>query len=277
MRSQSSDGGPVRVLVFGAHPDDAEVYAAGLLIRHCRLGNQVKIISVTDGRSGHHSLDSDTLVRLRREEAQRAARRIGAEVDVWDFPDGGLEPTLPVRAAIIAEIRRFAPDLVLTHRTNDYHPDHRAVGTAVQDASYLVTVPLVCPEVPALRRDPVVATMCDLFTRPNPQRPDVLLDTTDEFDVAMQMSACHTSQFFEWLAWHDGLLETVPESPAARLDWLAGWFGKLHAQRRKHFEAALVSRGLKLDEATPIEVYEVSEYAGKADAQRLLQLFPGMR
>ncbi|MEO8269021.1 MAG: PIG-L family deacetylase [Aureliella sp.] len=267
---------PLRVLVFGAHPDDAEVYAAGLLVRQSRLGHQVKIVSVTDGRNGHHELPPDELVRVRRAEAERAGKRIGAEYVVWDFPDGALEATLKVRWAIISEIRRFAPDLVLTHRPNDYHPDHRAVGTAVQDASYLVTVPHICPEIPALRVDPVVAYMCDLFTRPAPLQPDVLLDISAEFDVAVQMAACHESQFFQWLPWHDGILDQVPQAASPRFEWLCSWFSQLHQQRREHFQAAIVARGLALEEQLAIEVYEVSQYAGKADEQRLSRLFPGM-
>lgn len=265
----------VRVLVFGAHPDDAEVYAPGLLVRHARMGHQVKIVSVTDGRSGHHVIPPAELVRVRRAESLRAGKRIGAEYVTWDFPDGALEPSLKVRWVIIEEIRRFAPHLVLTHRPSDYHPDHRAVGTAVQDASYLVTVPHICPDVPALRSDPVVAYMCDLFTRPAPLQPDVILDVTDEFNLSVQMAACHESQFFQWLPWHDGVLNQVPDEPDARFEWLCGWFANLHRQRREHFQSALVARGLPLDEALAIEVFEVSQYAGKADAEQMNRLFPG--
>ena len=266
---------PLRVLVFGAHPDDAEFFAGGLLVRHARLGHQVKIVSVTDGRNGHHELPPDELVRVRRTEAEQAGKRIGAEYVVWEFPDGSLEATLKVRWAVIDEIRRFAPDLVLTHRPNDYHPDHRAVGTVVQDASYLVTVPHICPDVPSLRRDPVVAYMCDLFTRPAPLQPDVILDVSAEFDLAVQMAACHESQFFQWLPWHDGILDQVPQAANARFEWLCGWFSQLHQQRREHFQAAIVARGLALDEQLVLEFYEVSQYAGKADQQRLSRLFPG--
>jgi N-acetylglucosamine malate deacetylase 1 len=266
---------PVRVLILGAHPDDAEVSAGGLVVRHCHRGSEVRIISVTDGRSGHHQLAADELVRVRRQEARQAGERVGAEYHVWDFPDGALEPNLVVRSAIIREIRQFAPDLVLTHRPHDYHPDHRAVGIAVQDASYMVTVPHVCPETPALTKDPVVAYMGDLFTRPNPLRPDVLLDITEEFDLVVQMAACHASQFFEWLPYHDGLLEQVPRGVEARHEWLSEWLRGRCQLRREHFEAAIVERGGKLEEQMLIEVYEISEYARQLDAERLQILFPG--
>lgn len=272
----AADESTIRVLIIGAHPDDAEVSAGGLVVRHCRHGSRVRIISVTDGRSGHHHIASDDLVRVRREEARQAGERVGADYDVWHFPDGALEPSLAVRSAIIREIRQFAPDLVLTHRPNDYHPDHRAVGVAVQDASYMVTVPHVCEDTPALLRDPVVAYMSDLFTRPNPLRPDVLLEVSEEFDLTVQMAACHGSQFFQWLPYHDGILDTVPSGSAARHEWLSEWFRSLHQRRRDHFQSAMVDHGLKLDQKSLIEVYEISEYAARADAARLAALFPGM-
>lgn len=264
----------VRVLVFGAHPDDAEIFAGGLLVRHCQLGNTVKIVSVTDGRSGHHQIPPSELIQVRRSEAAKAGERIGAEYVTWDFPDGSLTPSIEVREAIIAEIRRFKPDLLLTHRPYDYHPDHRAVGTAVQDASYLVTVPHVCTSVPALRRDPVVAYMPDLFTRPCRLRADIVLDVREQFDAVVQMAACHRSQFFEWLAYHDNL--SVPDSDADRLEWLGDWLAGWHHNRARHFSAELVAHHLPLDQDLRVEVYEVSEYAGQATPELLQNLFPGM-
>ena len=158
----------LRLLILGAHPDDAEFHAGGLATIYRQQGHVVKMVSVTDGRSGHHRYQPAELARVRRAEATAAGALIGAEYETWDYPDGTLQPTLDVREKVIRAIRGFAPDLVLTHRPNDYHPDHRAVGQAVQDASYMVTVPLVVPDVPILARDPVVAYMPDLFTRPYP-------------------------------------------------------------------------------------------------------------
>lgn len=264
----------VRILVFGAHPDDAEIFAGGLLVRHCELGNSVKIVSVTDGRSGHQSILPSELAEIRRAEARRAGERIGAEYVTWDLPDGSLAASLDVREMIIREIRRFQPDLVLTHRPYDYHPDHRAVGTAVQDASYLVTVPHICADVVALRRDPVVAYMADQFTRPIKLRADIVLDIAEEFDTVVQMAACHRSQFFEWLPYHDNL--QVPESDGDRLGWLSEWLSGWHRNRAKHFSAELVARRLPLDQDLKVELFEVSEYAGQANSDQLASLFPGM-
>lgn len=262
-----------RVLVLGAHPDDAEIHAGGLLVSHADLGNAIRIVSVTDGRSGHHEIPPEDLVTIRREEAREAGQLIGAESVTWNFPDGGLVADLALRAAIIREIRSFAPDLVLTHRLCDYHPDHRAVAQAVQDASYLVTVPHIAADVPALRRDPVVAYMVDLFQRPQRFQPHVLLDTSRSIDRVVSMLACHASQVFQWLPYHDGLLDSLPDGEAERFAWLKQWYLKICSARQNHFASELTRCGIS--GASAIEAYEISEYARPLDSIDASRLFPG--
>ena len=268
-----------RLLVLGAHPDDAEFHGGGLASVYRQLGYTVKLVSVTNGAAGHHWRSPDELVALRRQEAANAGAIIGAEYVTWEFSDGSLEPTLEVRARIIEEIRRFGPDLVLTHRTCDYHPDHRAVGQCVQDASYMVTVPHVVPAVEALRKDPVVAFLPDLFTRPAPMRLDVVLDITTHLDPVSRMLACHRSQLFEWLAYHEGVLETVPESDEAKIEWVRQWFEKYVSRRSERYRRELVDRFGESVGGTLryIEMFEVSEYARQPDAAELERLFPQAR
>lgn len=269
-------GEPLRLLVLGAHPDDAEFHCGGLAARWCRLGRQVRMVSVTDGRCGHHQIPPEQLVAVRRREAGEAAGRIGAQWEVWDFPDGALQPTLDVRHRIIREIRSYRPDLVITHRPWDYHPDHRAVGQAVQDACYLVTVPHVLPEVPALRRDPVVACMVDLFTRPCPMSPDVIVDVEQEAEAILGMLACHQSQFFQWLPYNQGLEAEVPEDTDGRMAFLRTWYGRQMQRRVEHFRQALVEHfgSAQADRIKWIEVYEISQYGAPLDATRRKVLFP---
>jgi LmbE family N-acetylglucosaminyl deacetylase len=267
---------PLRLLILGAHPDDSEYHAGGLAAVYRELGHVVKMVSVTDGGAGHHEKPHAEVARIRRQEAAAAGRVIGAVYETWDRPDGQLMPTLDLRHQIIREIRTFAPDLVLTHRTNDYHPDHRAVGQAVQDASFLVTVPHVVPEVPALRRDPVVAYMVDLFTKPCPLEPDVVLDVTGRVDTIVAMLACHRSQVFEWLPFLAGVLDQVPDGEAERRAWLRAWYGRQVKPRADRFREALVAaygqdRGSKIEYA---EAYEVSEYASVIDEAARQRLFP---
>jgi N-acetylglucosamine malate deacetylase 1 len=262
-----------RLLILGAHPDDAEFHAGGLATEYRRLGRTVKMVSVTDGAAGHHQTFGPPLAARRRLEAAAAGRVIGAEYVTWDFPDGSLAPSLEVREQIIREIRTFRPDLVLTHRPCDYHPDHRAVGVAVQDASYLVTVPAVAPDAPALRRDPVVAYLPDVFTRPNPLRADIALDFTPYLDTVVAMLACHRSQVFEWLPYNHAM-EDAPADEGQKLAWLRGWFLDRLRQRAGHFRDALTGKfGDAGQTLECVEVFEISEYAAPLDDQGRKKLF----
>ncbi|MCA9268515.1 MAG: PIG-L family deacetylase, partial [Planctomycetales bacterium] len=259
----------------GAHPDDAEYHSGGLAAIYAAAGHCVKMISVTDGGAGHHTLSREELVPLRRREAAAAGSVIGAPYETWDFPDGRLQSTLEVRDAIIREIRAFAPDIVVTHRSCDYHPDHRAVGQAVQDASYLVTVPLICSDQAALRRDPVVLLMPDRFTRPQPLRGDVAIDVADQLDQIVRMLAAHESQFFEWLAYNHGYENQLPADAAGRLAFLRNWYcDHLRPMAAAHRAALVEAYGPARGEAVEFaEVYEVSEYAAPLDAAARRRLF----
>lgn len=265
-----------RLLIIGAHPDDAEFAGGGLATIYRQLGRPVKMISVTDGSAGHHLRKPAELVELRRAEAAAAGRIIGATYETWDFPDARLEPNLKVRWRIIEEIRTYKPDLVLTHRTCDYHPDHRAVGQCVQDASYLVTVPNVLPEVQALRKDPVVAYLPDHFTRPNPLRPDVLIDIADQLPMIARMLACHRSQLFEWLAYEADILDTVPSDENDKIKWVESWIKRHIAYRAQQYRAELIERFGESEGSAihSIEAFEISEYARQPDPRLMISLFP---
>jgi N-acetylglucosamine malate deacetylase 1 len=261
---------PPRLLILGAHPDDAEFHAGGFAAQFRRRGGIVKMISVTDGAAGHQSIPGAELRRIRRDEAAASAAVIGAESAVWTFPDGSLLSSLEVREAIIAELRRFAPDLVLTHRTCDYHPDHRAVGQAVQDASYMVTVPKIVPNVPALRRDPVVAYMPDMFTRPAPMRADAIVDVAGDMETIVAMLACHASQFFDWLPYNLGVTDQVPDEAVGRIAWLHDWYASVIRQRAERYRDQLLDRAVGTEF---IEMFEISEYARPLDAALRQRLF----
>jgi LmbE family N-acetylglucosaminyl deacetylase len=266
---------PVRLLILGAHPDDAEFHAGGLLTHYRQLGHVTRIVSVTNGAAGHHRIAPADLARIRRAEAADVARQFDLEYDIWDFPDGELQPSLEVRRRIIREIRQFAPDLVLTHRTCDYHPDHRAVGLAVQDASYMVTVPHIVPDVPALRADPVVAYMTDLFTKPGPLQPDVILDVTLFVPEIVRMLACHACQFFDWLPYNMRVEDQLPGDEAGRRDWLHQLYLRRAQMVADRFREALVATyGAELGrEIRSAEAYEISEYARQLDPATRQRLF----
>ena len=266
---------PLRLLVFGAHPDDADFHSGGLAALYRELGHTVKMISVTNGDAGHHEKSGAELAAIRRAEAAAAGDVIGAEYVAWDHHDGTLQPTLELRLQVIREIRTFQPDLVLTHRTNDYHPDHRAVGDVVRDASYMVTVPPIAPETPALRGDPVVAFMPDRFTKPYRLQGDVVIDIAGQIETIVDMLACHRSQVYEWLPYNRGIAEQVPEGEDAKRAWLRDWYldrlrPYAEAYRQELIAAYGAERGGRVEFA---EAYEISEYAAPLDEAARRRLF----
>ena len=155
----------------------------------------------------------------RAKESGRVAEYLGIRYDVWDIDDCTLMADLPTRERLIRYIREFSPDLVIAHRPNDYHADHRASGQLVQDASYILTVPHTCPDVPAMLRMPVIVYNEDAFRNP-PFIPTYVVDMNGEIDLKLQIAHMNESQVYEWLPYNKG--ETVPEGDAERFEWLKG-------------------------------------------------------
>ncbi len=175
---------PLRILILGAHPDDADIKAGGTAAKWSAMGHVVRLVSLTDGGAGHQSERGPELARRRRAEAEAAAAIIGASSEVGGVPDGTLDDGIESRHRVIRLIRSFRPDLILTHRPTDDHPDHRFAGLLVQDAAYLLTVPAICPDSPHLAASPVVLDFSDAFRKPCRFEPHVTVDIGREFDEA---------------------------------------------------------------------------------------------
>jgi N-acetylglucosamine malate deacetylase 1 len=266
----------LRLMVVGAHPDDAEFKAGGLAALYRAAGHDVCFISVTNGESGHHEISGPELTARRRAEAAAVAALVGLRYEVWNNPDGRLEPSLARREQVIRAIRGYRPDLVLTHRPNDYHPDHRVTSQLVQDAAYLLTVPAICPDAPHLARDPVIAYLSDHFTRPYPFEPDVVIDVAPVWDAKIGMLHQHVSQFYEWLPYNAGHLAEVPTDAEARRAWLSERIENLSAELAGRCQArlAVVYGPERAAAMRKVEAFEASEYGAPLDAAARSRLFP---
>jgi len=273
-RAERSD--PLRIIVFGAHPDDCELEAGGTAARWSKLGYKVKFVSVTNGDIGHHEMAGAFLARRRTAEVRRCAEILGIETDVLDIHDGELLPTLENRRLITRKIREWKADVVISHRPNDYHPDHRYTGILVQDAAFMVIVPSFCPDVPALRKNPVFLYTEDDFKKPNPFSPDVVVPIDPVFDRKVGCIDALESQFYEWNPWLFGYLHEVPKSKEARLEWTRKRAEQRYGGLADRFRAKLIELlgAEKGKEVKYAEAFEVCEYGSQPSRDELLRIFP---
>lgn len=267
---------PLRILVIGAHPDDCEVTCGGTATLYRQAGHVVKFVSMTNGESGHHEISGDELISIRRAEAKAAADTVGIESEVLDFRDGQLQPTVEARNVLIRMIRQFNPDLVLTHRPNDYHPDHRYTSQLVCDAAYMVTVPPVVPDVPALRDNPAIAYVADNFQKPCPFEPTVVVDIGPTLESAIDMLHCHTSQFYGWLAYNHRYDHRLPETEDGRREFLGQLFRERIGGLADRFREDLVATyGSEQGNSIQwIEAFERCEYGRPWSQELIRKLFP---
>ncbi|NRA36837.1 MAG: PIG-L family deacetylase [Planctomycetes bacterium] len=267
-----------RIMVIGAHPDDCEVKCAGTAAKWAAQGHAVCFMSVTNGQSGHHLMAPADLAVRRKKEAAAAAAVLGVESRVLTNADGHLEPSLAVRQGVIAEIRKFKPDLIITHRPNDYHPDHRYTSQVVQDAAFSVVVPHIVPEVPALDVNPVMAYMSDGFMKPYPFTPSVVVAIDDVYDQKLAAIHEHASQFYEWMPYIGKYDIPVPEGEAARREWLVEYEDKRDRDPAQRFRNMLIERyGEEQGQAVQCsEAYEACEYGSPLNEAAIQKLFKGL-
>ena len=266
----------LRILCIGAHPDDCEVRVGGTAARWRDRGHAVTLLSMTDGRSGHHEMSAHALIARRREEARRAAEVIGAESRVLPLPDGHLMPTLENRLMLIRVIREISPHLIVTNRPDDYHPDHRYTSQLVQDSAYSLMVPGIAPDAPAMRFNPVILYWWDRFRKPAPFSPSIVVSIDDCFARKVEMLHQHESQVYEWLPWVAGTLDSVPADSTERREWLR----RILASRQQPplsemYRDRLIDRygdvaGAGVWEA---EAFELCEYGTQIGAPELDRVF----
>lgn len=262
------------LVCIGAHPDDPEEMAGGLAALCAQRDGRVLFLSITDGSLGHHEMAGPELAQRRRREARAAASLIGADADDLGQPDGRLLPSIELRQHLIQLLREWKPDVLITHRPNDYHPDHRSTAQLVQDCAYLLTVPQIVPATAPLPAGPIVLYASDSFERPYPFQANLILDIDAVIDTKVDLLSCHESQVYEWLPYHDGRLSFVPNANGTRRDWLAQEWDPVLSRDAERFRTDLVvrygkDRGERVRYAEAFEVCEYGRPMTSLDASRL--------
>jgi LmbE family N-acetylglucosaminyl deacetylase len=277
--AEQPQDGKLRIIVFGAHPDDCELKAAGVGAKWAALGHQVKFVSVTNGDIGHWGMAGGPLALRRMEEVRKCADILGIQSQVLDIHDGELLPTLENRRTITRLIRTWRADIVISHRPNDYHPDHRNVGLLVQDAAYMVTVPFFCPDTPYLTKNPVFLFSEDRFTRPNRFTADIVVGIDDVVGKKLQAVAALESQFYEGGC--NGGPDLLPDpknaaAVAARKKQVEqGFRDRFTATANRYRAQLLEAYGAQAgNEIKHAEAFEICEYGRIPSKEEIRKLFP---
>jgi LmbE family N-acetylglucosaminyl deacetylase len=266
----------LRVLIFGAHPDDCEFTAGGVAALYAQQGHEVLFVSLTNGDAGHQQQAGAQLVQRRRAEALAAAAVIGIRYELLDNHDGELLPTLENRRKLITLIRAFKPDLIMSPRPNDYHPDHRYTAQLIQDAAYMVMVPNICASSPHLADNPAIVYVSDHFQKPYPFTPDVVVAIDDVVEQKVDLLDAHTSQVYEWLPYVGGYLDQVPAAPEQHRAWLRQSLDARLRRDADRFRNLLASRyGTERGHSIKYaEAFEWCEYGAPMTEERMARLFP---
>ena len=273
--------GPQRVMVIGAHPDDADIQCGCTAAKLIGKGARVKFVAVCNGNIGHHLYDRAKTAAVRRQETLDAAKVWGLDgCDIYGYEDAGVPYDIPTRELIARRIQEFEPDIVITHRDCDYHVDHRTVGMHVKDCGYMLGCPHWIKGSKALRRRPLILLMNDFFTVPRTLRPDILVDCDPFIGKWCDALNCQVSQFYEWLAWDKGIEDEVAaigdrsKNVAGRNAYLRKYWAKSKEKNAVRFADAW--REQHPGKAVPrmLEAYEISEY-GRPPIEEDFELLMG--
>jgi LmbE family N-acetylglucosaminyl deacetylase len=279
VQADAADNGKLRIIAFGAHPDDCELKVAGVAAKWAALGHHVKFVSVTNGDIGHWGMAGGPLAQRRTAEVRKCAKILGIQTEVLDIHDGELLPTLENRKLITKLIRDWKADVVLSHRPNDYHPDHRNTGLLVQDAAYMVTVPYFCPDSPHLQKNPVFLFYEDRFTRPNAFSADITVAIDDVIEKKLLAVEALESQFYEGGC--NGGPHLVPDPDNAdavrrRRRVVRESFDQRFAATAKRFAVEL-AKWYGPEAARKVryaEAFEICEYGRLPTQEEIRKLFP---
>jgi len=277
--AEVSQDGKLRIIAFGAHPDDCELKEGGVAAKWAALGHHVKFVSCTNGDIGHWGMAGGPLAKRRTAEVRKCAEILGIQAEVLDIHDGELMVTMENRRTICRLIREWKADVVISHRPNDYHPDHRYVGVLVMDAAYMVTVPYFTPDTPYLTKNPVFLFAEDGFQRPNPFSGDIVVAIDDVIDKKLASVEALESQFYEGGC--NGGPHLVPDPKdaagvAARKKQVRDNFDKRFANTANKFRDRLAEYygRERAADTKYAEAFEICEYGRRPNAEEIRRLFP---
>lgn len=167
----------MKLMAVMAHPDDAEIWAGGTILKHTQRGDVALIVYM-----------AATEDSVRGEEAKKGAAILGAQVAFVGLTDGQVRETPETCERVGALLKRFAPDALITHWIDDFHADHAATAATVQR---------ILPFAMVERGKPLRVWACDTYLSTGargPFVPDVYVDVTGAWAGKLAAIRAHQSQ-----------------------------------------------------------------------------------
>ena len=275
-QAQSAEDGKLRIIAFGAHPDDAELKAGGVAALWAAQGHAVKFVAMTSGDIGHFQMAGGPLAQRRQAEVEECARLLGIETEVLDIHDGELMPTLENRKTVARLIREWQADIVLCHRPYDYHPDHRYTGELVQDAAVVVVAPFFVPDTPPTQKNPVFLFYSDGFEKPYPFEPTIVVGIDEMVNQKWDCISAMPSQFGDEHSWQASTRPDVPSGEAERKAYLLDLVKQRNQAVADQYRDRLIAlygeeKGSQIQYA---EAFELCQYGSQPSVEELKKLFP---
>jgi bacillithiol biosynthesis deacetylase BshB1 len=181
---------PLDVLGVFSHPDDAELMAAGTLLKLKSLGYRTGVLDMTRGEMGTRGTPA---IRAREALDAAAIMKLDARLNL-DQPDGHIGVSEETRAAMVRVLRTHQPKIVLTSHWDDPHPDHAATSRILRESARLATMRrydeeagLGAVQMPAIAH--AVSSRLVL--------PSFIVDVSDFVEEKMRAIRAHGSQFFD--------------------------------------------------------------------------------
>ena len=195
------------ILVLSVHPDDAELGCAGTILKHIALGKKVGIVDLTRGELGTRGS-----AEIRDKEAEASAKILGLTArENLGLPDGFFQNTKEYQLQVIAAIRKYQPEIIITNAYYDRHPDHGRANELVDTATFLSGLRKIETSLDGEPQEAWRPNLLLHFIQDQYIKPDILIDITEFWDKKVESIYAFGSQFFnpEW----EGEPQTYISSP----------------------------------------------------------------
>jgi bacillithiol biosynthesis deacetylase BshB1 len=181
------------ILVFAAHPDDAELATAGTILSHVAAGRKVGIVDLTRGELGTRGS-----VEIRNKEARNASELLGVSIrENMDFADGFFENNKDNNLALIRIIRKYQPEIILTNAIEDRHPDHGNASTLTSRACFLSGLVKIQTSLDGNVQKEWRPKAVYHYIQDRYIKPDFVVDITPYWDKKTEAIKAYKSQFFD--------------------------------------------------------------------------------